>query len=526
MTPFVRPEHRAAWQALGKLATQSSLRLDRLLEQPGRRDAYTFQAPGLSLDIQAQRVDDQVMQALFDLAQESDVTGRIQALFRGEAVNCTEHRPALHMALRGPALDLAPWPEAVSHLVQAQQQRFLDFARAVRAGQWKGHDGSALVHVVNIGIGGSDLGPRMATHALALHAPQSKVRVHYVSNPDPEAIERLLNDLPPQQTGFIVQSKSFTTQETMALNRAARSWLQAGGCPEGRLCDHFVAVTAQPDLARTQGIAPDRIFEFWDWVGGRYSVWSAIGLPLAIAAGPDVFRAFLAGAHEMDRHFLQSPIERNVPLIMALIGVWNVNFLGATSVNVAPYAYALQLFVPFLQQLEMESNGKRTHLDVSQTQIRTCPVVWGGLGMDAQHAYFQMLHQGTETVPVDFIGVCDTSSKWPRAQNLHHMTLKNMQAQSRAFALGRDGEATLSVMRSEGCSQAQASALSPHRTYPGNHPSSILWLERMDASTLGALIALYEHKVYCQSVLWGINPFDQWGVELGKTMAQQMNNAN
>jgi glucose-6-phosphate isomerase len=464
------------------------------------------------------------MQALFELAQECQVMPQAQALFRGEPLNVTEHRAALHMALRAQPSAAAPWGPSISLAVQEQLKRFLAFAEQVRAGAWTGHDGTPLTHVVNIGIGGSDLGPRMAAQALTSqgHGRGTRVQVHHVSNIDPVAMENLLATLPPRETGFIVQSKSFTTQETVSLSQTARHWLQAGGCPPQGLASHWVAVTAHPDLALAQGFLPEQTFVFWDWVGGRYSVWSAIGLPLAIAIGAEAFHAFLAGARAMDGHFLQAPPEHNLPLILALLGVWNGNFLGSNSLNVAPYAYGLSQFVPYLQQLEMESNGKRTHVDGSAVQVQTAPVVWGGLGADAQHAYFQLLHQGPQSVPVDFIGVRQTPCSGPHAQQQHQITLDNLRAQSRALALGRNEPDTRAALQAEGWSEAKVQALWAHRTYPGNRPSSTIWLEQLDPASLGALMALYEHKVFCQSVLWGINPFDQWGVELGKTLASQM----
>jgi glucose-6-phosphate isomerase len=288
------------------------------------------------------------------------------------------------------------------------------------------------------------------------------------------------------------------------------------------LSRHLVAVTAKPELARQQGFDPAQTFLFWDWVGGRYSVWSAIGLPLALAIGSDAFRRFLQGARDMDAHVLSAPFAQNLPMLLALIGIWNGNFLGATSINIAPYAYALSQFVPFVQQLDMESNGKSTHVDGSPVQIQTGPIVWGGLGINGQHAYYQLIHQGRHVVPVEFIGVRQCPEVLPDAERHHRLALNNLRAQARAMALGRNARQTHDALRGEGLTAHQAQAMEPHRTYAGNNPSMTLWLPSVTPHSLGALIALYEHKVFCQSVIWGINPFDQWGVELGKTMLREI----
>jgi glucose-6-phosphate isomerase len=322
-----------------------------------------------------------------------------------------------------------------------------------------------------------------------------------------------------------VQSKSFTTQETMTLAASARRWLLDGGCPQAQLARHLVAVTAQPERARAEGFKPEQTFLFWDWVGGRYSVWSAIGLPLAIAIGATAFRQFLAGGRAMDEHFLQAPDAQNLPLLMALLGIWNRNFLGASTLNIAPYAAPLGLLASFLQQLEMESNGKSTHIDGSPVAIDTAPLIWGGLGINGQHAYFQLIHQGRHLVPIDFMGLRTERSPLPLAAEHHRVALLNLRAQAQALAVGRNAEETAAALRAEGLSEAEVQRLTPHRTYPGNVPSSVLWMDSLTPHTLGSLIALYEHKVFCQAAIWGIHAYDQWGVELGKTVAQQLANA-
>lgn len=525
MSQFLAPQDRLAWKALQGLRDSPTLHLRDLLSDPLRKSGYRREAAGICLDFSRQRVGDAVLKSLFDLAKESGVSAAAADMFQGQVINRTEGRKVLHVALRGSGRGDQPWGEAISSAVQAELDRVLEFSRVMRAGQYCGFSKQVITDVVNLGIGGSDLGPRMGTHALSpIHAkkPSNQPNVHYVSNPDPDALEAVLARLNPETTLFIVQSKTFTTEETMTQARSARRWLADGGCPPEHMSKHLVAVTASPELALQEGFSQDNTFLFWDWVGGRFSVWSAIGLPLAIAIGPDAFEDLLAGAKEMDDHFINAPTEQNLPIIMALIGVWNVNFLGCQTQLIVPYAARLSLFVPFLQQLEMESNGKSTHVDGSTVSIQTCPIVWGGLGIDGQHAYFQLLHQGTHCVPVDFIGVKQTNSDLPLAQAHQQVVLQNMRAQADALALGRSRADTEILLRQEGYSEEDINRLAQHRSYRGNVPSSCLWIERLTPRALGALIALYEHKVFCQSVIWGIHAFDQWGVELGKTMVKQL----
>lgn len=519
---FVRPEQRASWQVLQQLAQSTLPDLSQLLKSPQRALAWHFEAAGITLDISRQRINDEVFQALLNLAQESGVQARIQDLFRGESVNVTEGRAALHVALRGSEMSNPPWGRDISNMVKAELQRFLAFAERVRAGQWLGAKGKPITDVVNLGIGGSDLGPRMVVRAMRISGLAQPVRMHFVSNADALALQAVLQTLDPDRTGFIIQSKSFTTPETMLLAQSARRWLSDAGLAANSVGRQLVAVTAQAPLAASLGIPAEQMFHFWDWVGGRYSVWSAIGLPVAIAIGAQAFSEFLAGAHDMDEHARTAAPALHLPLIMALMGIWNGNFLRATNLNIAPYAYALAGFVPYLQQLEMESNGKSTHLDGTTARIQTAPLIWGGLGIEAQHAYFQLIHQGAVMVPMDFIGVRQTQSNLPLAIEHHQMVLQNMQAQAQALAEGRDQAQTVKALTLEGLSDADVQRLTPYRIYPGNNPSSMLWIDTLSPRSLGALMALYEHKVFVQSVIWGINPFDQWGVELGKTLLTQM----
>ena len=521
-TPFIRPEQRSSWQALQALAQTTPLHLRDLLPNRERHASLQFHAAGLTLDASHQRVNTAVMNALLQLADESGVMPQAQAMFRGEKINRTEDRAVLHVALRGSAQAHPPWGEAISSAVAAEQERYCGFAEQLRAGACKGFQGDAITDVINLGIGGSDLGPRMATEALAradqVSSPPT-VRVHYVSNVDAWSLATTLASVQAARTLFVVQSKSFTTQETMLLMASALRWLTDNGCPETELHLHLAAVTAKPALAIAKGFSADRCFHLWDWVGGRYSLWSAIGLPLVVAIGRDAYLQMLAGAQAMDAHFLNTPAAQNMPLWMALLGIWNRNFCGATTHHVAPYHSALGKLVPFLQQQDMESNGKRVHIDNSWCSVATTPVLWGGLGNDGQHAYFQLIHQGTQQVPIDFIGVRQAHTGLPYAEEHQRVVLLNMQAQAQALAVGRTEEETRQLLLAEGLSKEHATQLAPHRSFAGNSPSSTLWMDQLTPYNLGALIVLYEHKVFCQAAIWGINAFDQWGVELGKTMA-------
>ena len=524
MSAFVPPQHRAAWARLQRLASHGVPHLRELLGPHGQRRQASlhWEAAGLRLDASRQAVTPEVMQALWALADESGVMPLAHAQCQGRAINSTEGRAALHAALRGSEWADAPWGADISRAVAHELDRFLDAAERLRDGRWRGHGGERITDVVNIGIGGSDLGPRMAVQALDA-CVDGPVRVHFVSNPDAWSLYRELRELQPGRTVFVVQSKTFTTQETMTLAASARRWLADHGLatPEQQ-SPHLIAVTASPAVSAAQGYAPAHTFGFWDWVGGRYSVWSAIGFPLAVAIGAARFRAFLQGAHAMDRHFWEAPPERNLPLTLALLGVWNRNFLGCPTHLIASYAGRLFHFARYLQQLDMESNGKSTHVDGSPVAVETGPIVWGGLGIEGQHAYFQLLHQGQHRVPVDFIGVETEDTPLPQAAEHHRVVLLNLRAQADALALGRPEQETLDWLRRSGLSDAQARTLLPHRTFRGNVPSNLLWLPAPTPHSLGALAALYEHKVFCQAAIWGIHPYDQWGVELGKTMAQAL----
>ncbi len=525
MPTFISPQQRKAWKALSTLPGATSTNLRTLLAEKDRQAELQISAAGITLDYSHQRVNEDVMGHLLALAKESHVMEQALAMFQGKTINQTENRAVLHVALRGSHIQDPPWGSAISALIAAELLRVCLFAEKVRSGALAGFSQLPITDIVNLGIGGSDLGPRMTTSALVNQSQPPTghpVKVHFVSNVDAWSLHNTLQNLNPAQTAFVVQSKSFTTQETMTLLASAKQWLMDGTCPKDQLHRHLIAVTASPDIALANGFKAEHLFEFWDWVGGRYSIWSAIGLPLAIAIGSFGFQELLAGARAMDEHFLDAPSEKNMPLLMALIGIWNTNFLGASTHLIAPYAAALNQFASFLQQMEMESNGKSTHIDGSSVAIQTAPLVWGSLGIDGQHAYFQLIHQGTHLVPIDFIGLREEHTPLPLAAEHHRVVMLNMQAQAQALAIGRTQEETLDVLLQSGLTAEEAKRLAPHRSFSGNIPSSTVWMDALTPRTLGALIALYEHKVFCQAAIWGIHAYDQWGVELGKTIAKEI----
>jgi glucose-6-phosphate isomerase len=514
-TPTALP----AWQQLTQLAGSPTPHLRELLStDAGRAQRLSASAAGITLDASRQRLTPAVEAALLALAEQAQVGAQRDAMFRSDPINLTENRPVLHVALRGKE---GPWGPAISAEVAREIERVCSFADGVRSGAITGHSDQAFTDVVNIGIGGSDLGPRMCADALA-HLTLNGPRVHYVSNPDAWALYSVLRHLDAARTLVVVSSKTFTTQETLTNAASCQRWLVDSGVPADRVGSHLVAITASPAKSAELGYPADNTFLFWDWVGGRYSVWSALGLPLAIGIGGAAFREFLAGAHAMDEHFCTAPLAQNLPVLMALYGIWNRNFQHCPTQLIAPYASRLVRFTPFVQQMDMESNGKRTHIDGTPATIDTGAIVWGGLGIDGQHAYFQLLHQGMHTVPVDFIGVQTEDTPLPMAATHHADVNLNLRAQAQAMAEGRTVDATRALLLKDGMATAELDAMAQHRSFAGNIPSNILWLDKLDPSRLGALIALYEHKVFTQAAIWRINAFDQWGVELGKTMAKAM----
>jgi glucose-6-phosphate isomerase len=510
----------AGYQALENHAAEAEAWQMRSLFQadPQRFEKLSLEAAGLFLDYSKNRLDGRTLALLTALARERGVEQRRDAMFAGERINNTENRAVLHTALRAPkGSNLVVEGQDVNADVHAVLGRVKAFTDSVRAGAWKGHTGEVITDVVNIGIGGSDLGPKMACLALRNYA-HPRLAMHFVSNVDAHDMDAVLAKVDPATTLFIVASKTFTTAETMMNAHTARSWFLRSA-PEAALPRHFVAVSTNTSAVREFGIDTANMFPFWDWVGGRYSVWSAIGLPVALSVGFGHFADFLAGAHAMDQHFRTAPLEQNMPALLALIGFWNIEFLGCTSLSIAPYHQDLNRFPAYLQQLDMESNGKRVTRDGRLVETPTCPVVWGECGTNGQHAYFQLLHQGTELIPIDFIAALRPAHEFEH----HHPTLlANCFAQSEAYMKGRTADEVRADLAQQGLSSEQAEKLVPHKTFPGNIPSNTILMEYLTPSTLGALVALYEHKTFVQGVLWDVNSFDQWGVELGKVLARKI----
>ncbi|HBR96970.1 MAG TPA: glucose-6-phosphate isomerase [Gammaproteobacteria bacterium] len=490
---------------------------DLFAADPKRFSRFSLDHAGILFDYSKNLMDDSVMSDLCALAEQRGLPDQIERMFSGETINATEGRSALHTALRnrGPSAvyvrgeDVMPDVISVLHKMRA-------FTDRVRGGDWVGYAGDAITDVVNIGIGGSDLGPVMAVQALAPYV-KDDLRVHFVSNVDGTHIAETLRKVNPRTTLFVIVSKTFTTQETLANAHAARRWLVEQAGDEKAIAKHFVAVSTNLQAVADFGIDTDAMFGFWDWVGGRFSVWSAVGLSLALAIGIDRFEAMLEGGHEMDQHFREAPLLRNLPVLMGLLGVWYRNFIGTHSHVIAPYDQSLQRFPAYLQQLEMESNGKQVDTTAASVGYHTCPVIWGEPGTNGQHAFFQLLHQGTEVIPVDFIAPIETHN--PVADQ-HRLLLANCFSQSEALMRGRTLGEAIDELQEQGLNDAEIEALAPFKVFPGNRPSNTLLLDQLTPKTLGALIALYEHKVFVQGVIWGVNSFDQWGVELGKKLAK------
>lgn len=491
---------------------------DQFAADPQRFHSLSCEAAGLLLDFSRQRLTTETLALLVQLAHECKLPDRIKALLTGESVNNTEMRPALHSALRR-ATDspLRVKGRDVMPDVRAERGKLEAFVQGVHEGRITGQTGRRFETIINIGIGGSDLGPVMAVEALARFC-KPELRLRFVSNIDGCQLADAIAEAEPATTLVIVCSKTFTTLETMTNARRAREWI-GGALGEAALPRHFAAVSVNQSAMDEFGVGPGLRFTMWDWVGGRYSMWSSIGVMLALAVGTGHFREFLNGGRELDEHFASAPLERNLPVLMGLIGVWNRNFLRIPSHAVLPYDQRLHRLPAYLQQLEMESNGKRVTRDGREVDYDTGAVLWGEPGSNAQHSFFQLLHQGTADVALDFIAPVQSSSGWQEQQNL---ALANCFAQAQAFMGGLGADEIRRELRASGLVKAQADALVPHKVHPGNRPSTILLFQRLDPATLGKLIALYEHKVYVQSVIWDINPFDQWGVELGKKLADKL----
>ncbi|MEV5430493.1 glucose-6-phosphate isomerase [Streptomyces sp. NPDC052701] len=500
-------DHRARWQA--------HLR-DLFDADPGRAQRYVVHVGDLRVDYSKHLVTDETLRLLRELAAATDVFGLRDAMFRGERINTTENRAVLHTALRAPRDAVIEVDgENVVPGVHAVLDKMAGFADRVRSGAWTGHTGKRIRNVVNIGIGGSDLGPAMAYEALRAYTAR-ELTFRFVSNVDGADLHEAVRDLDPAETLFIIASKTFTTIETITNATSARSWLLQGlGGDEKAVAKHFVALSTNAEKVAGFGIDTANMFEFWDWVGGRYSYDSAIGLSLMIAIGPDRFREMLDGFRIVDEHFANAPAEANVPLLLGLLGVWYGNFHGAESHAVLPYSHYLSKFTAYLQQLDMESNGKSVRRDGQPVEWQTGPVVWGTPGTNGQHAYYQLIHQGTKLVPADFIGFAEPVAELSdglRAQ--HDLLMANFFAQTQALAFGKTPE----EVRAEGVPEEQV----PHRTFRGNHPTTTILATELTPSVLGQLVALYEHKVFVQGAIWDIDSFDQWGVELGKVLAKRV----
>ncbi len=504
---------RPAWKALADHYQQvRDLHLRQLFaNDPGRGERFTLDAIGIYLDYSKNRVTDETLRLLLQLAESAGLRGRIDAMFRGDKINITEQRAVLHVALRAPRdQSIVVDGENVVPQVHTVLDKMANFSDRVRSGEWKGYTGKRIRNIVNIGIGGSDLGPHMAYDALR-HYSDRNLTCRFVSNIDGTDFVEATLDLDPAETLFIVSSKTFTTLETLTNARSAREWCVNALGDVNAVAKHFVAVSTNEKEVSKFGIDTANMFEFWDWVGGRYSYDSAIGLSLMIAIGPEQFRAMLAGFHEMDEHFRTTPFERNLPVLLGLLGIWYNNFFGAETVAILPYDQYLERLPAYLQQLDMESNGKHVDLEGRMVNYQTGPIIWGQPGTNGQHAFYQLIHQGTKLIPCDFIGFSQSLN--PIGPH-HDLLMANFFAQTEALAFGKTAE----EVAADGVPAFQV----PHRTFEGNHPTNTILAEKLTPEVLGRLIALYEHKVFVQGTIWNINSFDQWGVELGKVLATRI----
>ncbi len=515
MTKSIKPlTQRPAWKALVAHHKKiKGLHLRKLFEDDAKRgERFTTEAAGLFLDYSKNRITDKTLKLLLQLAEESHLRGRIDAMFGGEKINVTENRAVLHVALRAPknATILVDGKNVVPE-VHAVLEKMAGFSNRIRNGEWKGFTGKRIKNIINVGIGGSDLGPVMAYEALR-HYSERSLTFRFVSNVDGIDFVEATHDLDPAETLFIISSKTFTTLETMTNAQSARDWTLNGlGGDVKAVAKHFVAVSTNAEKVSAFGIDTANMFGFWDWVGGRYSMDSAIGLSTMLAIGPENFRVMLAGFHEMDEHFRTAPFEKNLPALLALLTVWNTDFFGAETVAVLPYENYLKRFPAYLQQLTMESNGKHVTLDGKKVNYQTSPVYWGEPGTNGQHSFYQLIHQGTRLIPCDFIAFAHALTPLGRH---HDILLANVFAQAEALAFGK----TAAEVKAEGTT----AALVPHRVFEGNRPSNTILAEKLTPEILGKLVALYEHSVFTQGVIWNIDSFDQWGVELGKVLAQRI----
>lgn len=509
------------WQRLSRhyQEIRSQHLRDMFDQDPDRTHRFSIEWGPMFLDYSKNRINDTTQDLLMALARECQLDTKIQAMFSGEKINTTEHRSVLHTALRNcSSRPVYVDGQDVMPGVKAVLQQMQDFTERIRNGHWKGYTGQPITDVVNIGIGGSDLGPRMVTQALRPYA-QEGPRVHFVSNIDASHLMETLAHLSPEQTLFIIASKSFTTHETMTNAHSARKWFLDQVRDEQAVARHFVAVSTNTQEVERFGIDSDNMFSFWDWVGGRYSLWSAIGLPIALAVGMDRFQELLQGAYQMDEHFRSTELENNLPVILGLMTVWYTNFFQAETVAVVPYNQYLKDFPTFLQQAEMESNGKRVTHSGQEIDYATGPVLWGAPGTNGQHAFFQLIHQGTSLIPCDFILFARSHHALPE----HHRILAaNCFAQTEALMRGKTDTEVRQTLKAEGRTDEECERLIPHKIFPGNRPSNTILIEELTPYSLGCLIALYEHRIFVEGTIWDINSFDQWGVELGKQLAKNI----
>jgi glucose-6-phosphate isomerase len=505
--------HRPSWQKLEEhYHTARDLHLRTLFaEDPQRGERFALEAVGIYLDYSKNRVTDETMRLLLELAESAGLRKRIDAMFNGEKINITERRAVLHVALRAPKdQSIIVDGENVVPEVHTVLDKMAEFSNRIRSGAWTGFTGKRMRNIINIGIGGSDLGPSMAYDALKYYSDRN-LTMRFVSNIDGNEFVEATRDLDPAETLFVVSSKTFTTLETLTNAHSARAWCVNALGSEQAVAKHFVAVSTNAAEVEKFGIDTANMFEFWDWVGGRYSYDSAIGLSLMIAIGPEHFREMLAGFHEMDEHFRSAPFERNLPVLLGLIGIWYNNFFGAETVAILPYDHYLGRLSAYFQQLDMESNGKHVDLQGRQVDYQTGPIIWGQPGTNGQHAFYQLIHQGTKLIPCDFIGFNQALNPLGRH---HDLLMANFFAQTEALAFGK----TASEVAADGVQTFQV----PHRTFEGNRPTNTILADRLTPETFGKLIAMYEHKVFVQGTIWNINSFDQWGVELGKVLANRI----
>jgi glucose-6-phosphate isomerase len=510
-----------SWQKLQQLAKdKKSQHMNTLFAQDNERfNKFSIELPNMLLDYSKNLIDSETLDALLALAEETDVCDWRAKMFAGEKINKTEDRAVLHTALRRPSVEpLIVDGENVTEHVQNQLAEMEVFVNKVRQGHWLGYSGKRITDIVNIGVGGSNLGPQMVTEALK-HYSDGSVNVHYVSNVDGAQIVEVLRPLDPEKVLFIVSSKTFTTTETMTNARTAINWLTSSSFDEKSVAKHFVAVTANKENAMSFGIEAKNIFDMWDWVGGRFSLWSAIGLAVALDLGFDKFKELLSGAYEMDQHFVSAPLNENFPAILALISVWNTTFLGAQSQAILPYDQTLHMLTAYLQQAEMESNGKSVSWNGDEVDYATVPSIWGELGINGQHAFYQYLHQSNNVVPADFIGSVESVTP---VKGHHETLMANFFAQTQALMAGVDETQVRADLKAKGRTQDYIDKVAPHKVHKGNRPTNTILLKRIDPATLGSLIAAYEHKIFVQGVILQICSFDQWGVELGKGLASDI----